>query len=173
MDNAITFLDVFRWAYNHLLELIVVLSIFIEFTPIKINPISWLSNILFAPLRKEMGDMEKRLNDNIVGVKDEIKEEMDQIKSEQHNQKDSIEELLKTNELSEISRIRWEIIEFSNSIENGQLHIRDEYRHIIDDNRRYHALIEKNGIENGFFEEEFEKISKHYEENKNSTSVYF
>ena len=173
MENTINFLDVINWIYNHLIELLVILSIFIEITPIKFNPISWLSKVLFSALRKDMEDMKKELNENIGNVKTDLMGEIDNIKAEQQNEKNSIDQLTITTEMAEISRIRWEIIEFSNSIENGQLHIRDEYRHIVDDNKRYHTLIDKYGLENGYFEEEYEKIFKHYEENKNSISVYF
>ena len=75
--------------------------------------------------------------------------------------------------MAEISRIRWEIIEFSNSIENDQLHVRDEYRHIKDEYKKYELLIKKYNLENGIITEEIEKINKHYDENKNSNSVYF
>ena len=54
-----------------------------------------------------------------------------------------------------------------------QKHTRDEYRHIKDDNRRYHALISKYQMENGVIDEEMEKINSHYDANKDSTSVYF
>jgi hypothetical protein len=117
--------------------------------------------------------MKIELNKNINSVKEDLKLEIESIKKEQIQQKESIEDLTKVNELNEISRIRWEIIEFANSIENKQLHIRDEYRHIIDDNKRYHALIEKYELDNGVIDEEYEKIYKHYMENKGANKVYF
>ena len=84
-----------------------------------------------------------------------------------------MDDLISSTELSEISRIRWNILEFANSIDNDQKHIRDEYRHIKDEAKRYHALIEKYDIDNGIIDEEMEKINKRYEENKSSSAVYF
>ena len=75
--------------------------------------------------------------------------------------------------MAEISRIRWTIIEFSNSISNGQLHVRDEYRHMKDEYKKYENLIDKYNLENGIVTEEIEKITKHYNDNKNTPSVYF
>lgn len=162
-----------QWAYEHALGILVFVGIFVEITPIKISPITWLLNFLFKPIRTEMTDMKNDLNNNITNVKNELKEEINVIKQQQLEDKNSILELIKSNEMSDISRIRWEIIEFSNSIDNDQLHTRDEYRHIIDDNRRYHALITKYGLENGIIDDEFNKIYTHYENNKGSSSVYF
>lgn len=154
--------------------ILIFLSIFVEITPIiKFNPISWISNIIYKPIYKYIDTIKIDINKDINSVRDELKEEIDQIKLEQTSEKDSINELVKSIEMNEISRIRWEIIEFSNTLENGQLHIRDEYRHIIDDNKRYHSLIKKYGLENGVIDEEFEKIKNHYESNKNSPAVYF
>ena len=83
------------------------------------------------------------------------------------------DELIYSNEMAEISRIRWTIIEFSNSLANGQLHVRDEYRHIKDEYKKYEGLIEKYDLENGIVTEEIEKINNHYNEFKDTPSVYF
>ena len=86
---------------------------------------------------------------------------------------ENVAKLIETTEKNEIARIRWEIIEFSRSIDNKQLHMRDEYLHIKDNYNRYHDLIEAHNLTNGIITEEIEKINKHYEENKNSMCVYF
>lgn len=213
MDNAITAMDVLQWLGNHIFQIIVVCGIFFEITPIKINPISWVLNLIFKPIREEIsklksdmtasvdtlktdmtssvstlkadiqGDISKVKTDlslEINDVKtqmqteiDSVKTEIDSVKTEQANQANTINELIKSNETSEIARIRWDILEFSNSIDNGQVHTRDEYRHIKDNAVRYHDLISKYNITNGIIDEEMEKINQHYEANKNGTSIYF
>lgn len=169
-----TLIEASGLSYGNIFTIILLAcSIFIEITPIKINPISWLVGFIFKPIRQDINDMRTELNNNIESVKNELKSDIESIKREQFDQKESIDDLVRANEMNEVSRIRWEIIEFANSIENKQLHIRDEYRHIIDDNKRYHALIEKYELDNGIIDEEYEKIYKHYKENKNGNSVYF
>ena len=159
MDNTITLMDVLLWLKQNIFQIIVVLGVFFEITPIKINPISWLMKILFKPIREELKVMKEELNDKIDSVEKNLKGEIDQVKAEQRRENNRIDELIKSNEMAEISRIRWEIIEFSNSIDNGQLHIRDEYRHIMDDNRRYQKKKKKYDLQNGVFDEEMEKIT--------------
>ena len=169
-----TLIDILGLSYgNIVIILLVVASIFIEITPIKLNPIKWIISFIFKPINEEIESMKEEINTKFDTLEENIKKEIELMREEQNTQKESIEDLLKVNEMNEISRIRWEIIEFANSIENKQLHIRDEYRHIIDDNKRYHSLIEKYELDNGIIDEEFEKIEKHYKENKNTNSVYF
>ena len=195
-------MDVLQWIANHIFQIIVFIGVFVEITPIKFNPISWFLNLLFKPIKSDMDDMKKEINSSIDTIKEDlqtdisnvktdlkseiatvksdmkdeignVKAEIDGVKQEQVNQSNTINELIKSNEMSEIARIRWNILEFANSIDNGQLHIRDEYRHIKDNAIRYHALISKHDITNGIIDEEMDKINKHYEANKNGTSVYF
>lgn len=173
MENTITFIDVVLWFKQYALWIIAFLGIFVEITPIKFNPISWLTGLLFKPIKKDMSDMKDELNNKIDSVKTDLKVEIDSIKSDQQKYNETINSLIKSNEMTEISRLRWEILEFSNTIDNGQLHTRDEYRHIKDDSKRYHDLIKKYGLDNGVIDEEMEKINAHYEEHKDSTSVYF
>lgn len=172
MDN-ITAAQVLEWVISHLWQIIITLGVFFEITPIKINPISAIVNLLFKPINTKIDNMQKDIKNDIDSVRKEFKEEIGQIKQRQENEESTIKELIRSNEMTEISRIRWEILEFSNSLKNEQLHTRDEYRHIFDDNERYHYLIDKYGLTNGIITEEFEKIQKHYDDNKNCTSVYF
>lgn len=171
--DKITLAQVLQYMADNVLSILVVVGIFVEITPVKFNPISFLSNLLFKSIREDMNEMKEELNKNINDVKDELKGEIEKLANEQKNQADSTLDLIKSTEMNEISRIRWEIIEFSRSIDNGLLHTRDEYRHIKDDNIRYHTLIQKYELSNGLIDEEMMKINEHYENNKDNTSVYF
>lgn len=173
MNDPITVSQVIQWAWDHIWQILVFLGFFIELVPIKINPISFITNILFKPIREEMKAMKTELNNNINSVKTELENKIDKIQKALETEQKTTAELIQSTELAEISRLRWEIIEFANSIDNAQLHVRDEYRHIFDSNRRYHNLIKKYNLENGIVDEEMDKIKNHYDENKDTTSVYF
>lgn len=172
MEN-ITLMDVFNFCVKHLIELIAFISIFIEITPIKIKPISFLLNLINKSVREDISKLDTSIKSNIDEVKNEFIKDIKEVKERQNLEEQKIMELIKTNEMNEIARIRWEIIEFSNSINNDQKHVRDEYRHIKDENRRYHELIEKYNMNNGIIDEEMEKINRHYEQHKESANVYF
>ena len=161
------------WCGNHIIEIIIFLSIFLEVAKVKVSPLSFLGKLFFKSIRKEIADFREETKKEIADLRQDLTLQIESLRNDQEKEKEAINDLIKSNEMAEISRIRWEIIEFSNSLENGQLHVRDEYRHIKDDHKKYEALIEKYELENGITSEEMDKINKHYEENKNTSSVYF
>ena len=165
--------DILAWSSDHIIEIVVFLSIFLEISKIKVSPISAVIKFVFKPIRKELAEMKEEFKQEIEDLRKDLTNQIDSLREDQEKEKEAIDELIYSNEMSEISRIRWEIIEFSNSIENGQLHVRDEYRHIRDEHKKYESLIQKYDLENGITTEEIEKINEHYEKNKGTTSVYF
>lgn len=131
--------QVLEWIWNHIWTVIVILSCFIEITPIKWNPLSsafkWIGKIITL----------------------ETREELKQIKTDLNTQKSMIEE-------NEKDRIRWEILEFANSCRNDQKHTKDEFQHIITLNDKYKKLLESTNDKNGVFEAEYKFIEELYAE---------
>lgn len=117
--------------------LIACLGVFVEITPIKINPIT--------SLLKYCGS---RLNEDL---RNDIKD-----------MKSNIEKLDNKVDANEIDRIRWGILDFSNSCRNKRKHTRDEFLHIIELNQKYHKIINEKGIENGQIDIEYAFIEKLY-----------
>lgn len=117
--------------------IIAFLGVFVEITPIKINPISSLLKYCGSKLNEDL--------------RKDIKE-----------MKSDIEKLDNKVDANEIDRIRWEILDFSNSCRNKRKHTRDEFLHIIDLNQKYHKIINEKGIENGQIDIEYEFIEKIY-----------
>ena len=173
MQDYQIFYTCLQWIGKHILEFCVILSIFFEITPIKFNPISGLIKLLFKPIQKDMDNLKDDLNKKIDNMNNDIKKEILSIKNEQLDEKRVIGELNKSIDLSEIIRLRWEIREFGTSLDNNQLHKREEYLQIIDDNTRYHELIKKYNLINGYIDDDINKIKDHYENYKNSNNVYF
>lgn len=65
---------------------------------------------------------------------------------------------------NEKDRIRWEVLDFSNSCRNGIRHTKDEFQHIIDLHDKYVKLLEKTHDTNGVFTAEYEYIKRLYVE---------
>lgn len=168
-----TFMDVIKFCAKHIIEIFCFLSLFVEISPIKINPISWLLNLINKPVREDIAVMKEEFKEEINNIKKELKEDIEKMQESQILQDERIEELVKTNEMSEISRLRWDIIVFSNSLDNGQKHNRDEYRHIKDEYIRIKSLIDKYEMNDIQLEEEIEKVNKHYNEHKTEALIYF
>lgn len=131
--------QVWEWIGNNLWTVIIFLSIFIQITPIKWNPLSslikWAGKIL-------VGDACGKID----GVANSLKKLETEVRE---NEKD---------------RIRWEILDFANSCHNGRKHTKDEFDHIITLNTKYRRLLEHTHDENGVFELEYAYIVELYKE---------
>ena len=134
-----TLQDVLKWAGNNVWGIILAFSVFIQITPIKINPWSalfkWIGSMINADTRKDIKELKTIVTD----------------------QQDAIDE-------NEKDRIRWEILDFANSCRNGRRHTKDEFQHIITLRDKYINLLEKTGEVNGVFEAEYQYILKLYAE---------
>lgn len=173
MNEPITFGLIFDLIKQNLGWVITLFCLFFEISPIKISPISWLAKIIFAPIRTEMQNLKTELKSEIDSVKNDLKTEIEEVKNTQALQREDIQDTIRSMEMSEMSRLRWEILTFANSLRNNQVHTRDEYRHIKDQHKKYHGLIKKYDLDNGLTDEAMQLINNHYEANKDSSSVYF
>jgi len=131
--------QIWEWIGKNLWQILVFGSLFIQISPIKINPWSaifkWIGKMIVGEACGKIDDLVKKIN----GLEAEVKE----------NEKD---------------RIRWEILDFANSCHNGRKHTRDEYRHIDKLNRKYIRLLEQTHDSNGEFEAEYQYIQELYAE---------
>ena len=150
-----------------------VLSIFIDVNPkIKFNPIksviSYLGKWFNNSIQRE-----------ISGFKEEVNQKLDDLQKEQNAQRDTLNKIIRDRDNSELSRLRWEVIDFENSINNGEKHTREQYRHILDDSRKYLRLLDTaedisvNEEDVIKIKESTEFIRSHYEKNRSNQSQLF
>ena len=131
--------QVVEWIGKNLWTIIIVISIFIQITPIKINP--------WSALFKWIG---KTITGNACNKIDGLIDKVDKIEKD-----------VKTNEKD---RIRWEILDFANSCRNNRKHTRDEFQHIVALNDKYKRLLSETNDSNGVFEVEYNYIQDMYAE---------
>lgn len=120
-----------------LLTIVIIMSIFIEITPIKVNPISaifvWIGKITNGDLNEKLSSMSEKLED--------VSTRIDMI---------------------EINNMRTQILDFANSCMNNKRHTKEEFEHMIDLHTLYCNIIEDKGIENGRMELAYKYISELY-----------
>ena len=152
----------FKWLGDNFIPVILFVAIFIKVSPININLIEVLRVMFFKPVKKDIEDL-----------KEEFKTEMTEIKDQLNEFSKQLEKVEESNDKNAISTKRWDIIEFSNSIDNGILHTRGEYINIKEEITEYHTLIEKHGLTNGTIGDYEKNINDHYENNKDSQANLF
>lgn len=131
--------QVVEWIGQHLWQIIVALSIFIQITPIKISPWSALFKWIGKALTSDISNKIEALSSEVEDLKKQRKED-------------------------EKDRIRWEILDFANSCRNGRKHTRDEFQHIVDIRTKYENLLRETNDTNGVFEVEYQYILDLYAE---------
>ena len=131
--------QVVEWIGKNLWTIIIVVSVFIQITPIKINP--------WSALFKWIG---KTITGNACSKIDGLIDKVGKIEKD-----------VKTNEKD---RIRWEILDFANSCRNNRKHTRDEFQHIVALNDKYKRLLKETNDANGVFEVEYNYIQDMYAE---------
>ena len=128
---------VINWIGQHIVSILLVLSVFIQIAPVKINPwstlIKWVGNTLTSTLQKEVNDLKTAI----------------------HNISHDIDE-------NEKDRIRWQVLDFASSCRDGRLHTKDEFQHIIALNDKYKKLLAKTNDTNGYFDEQYKYIQNIY-----------
>lgn len=143
-EQSVTF---WSWCADHWALCAFVIAMFVQITPvIKFNP--------FTALFKWIGKvMTKDVSSTLVDVKESIKEQGIRLDAQS-----------RAIDANEMDRIRWEILDFANSIRNGRRHSKLEYEHIFELNKKYEALLNKCNMKNGVYEADFKYIQKVYNE---------
>ena len=115
------------------------LSTFVEFSRIKINPLStalrWMGERINGPVMERLDKQEKTIAD-----------------------------MSETIDGNEIDRIRWEILAFANSCRQGKRHSKDEFDHVISLNAKYHTILDRRHETNGILDLEYAYIIEIYRE---------
>lgn len=121
------------------------IGIFIEISPIKINPLStliqWIGNTFNKDTRKQLASISLKL--------EEVSERIDKI---------------------ELNDMRSAILDFSNSCMNERRHTKEEFEHVIDLHSQYEEIISEKGLKNGRVDLAFRYISELYTKCLNENS---
>lgn len=140
--------ELLKWLQSFWWAALIGGSCLIEFTPIKLNPISavlkWIGKRVNGELLSKINAMETKVEQS----------NADTIKR--------IGELETKVDQNEIDRIRNEVLDFANSCRNGRRHTKDEFEHTIALNTKYEELLKKYDKKNGVFVLEYEYIVSLY-----------
>lgn len=127
-----------------LLTIVIFLSIFIEITPIKINPLSaafkWIGKVSNKDIDEKLVGMSSKLED-VSGRINTIESRIDMI---------------------EVNNMRTQILDFANSCMNGRKHTKEEFEHMIDLHTSYTDIIKEKNIVNGRMDLAYQYISELY-----------
>ena len=132
------------------------LSVFVEVSKIKINPISailgWIGKRLTANMTEKMEKDQK-----------EIKEELKEIKDKQVLLEKKIEELSLNEAIDVSDSIKFQIFSFYHELQKPNIrHSEAEFNQIIALDQKYRVLVQKTKQPNEVYEAEFDYIMSVY-----------
>lgn len=158
-----------------------ILSLFFEFSKIKLSPITaffkWIGDRLTAGLKIEISELrentDKRFDEmkaetdqNLKELKDSVNASMAELTAKS-NLNDS-EFQRKLNEIEEkqdkqiCSRIKAHVLNFSRQCRNGEKHTFEDFKNIISENQEYQEIIERHGWKNDVYKLDFDYIMADY-----------
>lgn len=140
--------EVAKWLGGNWGWVLLILSVFVEVTPIKVSPISrllgWIGKKINGSLSKELSDFKRETEDNFKAVK---------------ARQDAAE---RDSDLQRIAGIKSLILSFANSCMNNRKHTLEEFHHVLEENKIYEQLVEKLGVENDVYSESYAYIKRIY-----------
>lgn len=158
--------------YTDYALIVLFLGIFIDITPgIKFNPIKaifkYLGKSFNSSIETEMSELKK-----------EVTEKFEDLKKEQTKQKEALHKIILDSQDREISRLRWEIIDFDNGIHNNKIkHSKEQYRHVLNAFSKYQLILDDIGITSDDYYHDVMKhgknIKEHFEEHSDTGEAYF
>lgn len=140
-----------------------ILSVVFQVSKIPINPWGWL-------LRKISSAITKEVNAQLKQIEKEKEQDNKEVLDSLTKIREDIAEIYKTLDLDKIDNIRGEILNFADSIYNGENHSREQYHRIIEKNGTYHELLEKRNLNNGVLDLAMQTILNSYHEHEENNS---
>ena len=165
-----------------------VLSLFFEFSKIKLSPITalfhWIGERLLAGVRADIADLKESTDKKLVEMKKETEEKLNELKDSVN---DSMAELTAKTSMNDAefqrkledieakqdlldekqdsqaaSRIKAHVLNFSRQCRNGEQHTLEDFKNIISENEEYEKLVEKRKWKNNAYTEDYEYIMEVY-----------
>ena len=152
------------WNGSDLLAALFFISVFIEFSPIKINPIQWCTNIFYKGIVDKLSVKIDEIKNEASKKIGETTNKIDEIKDETNHIKEDLKVFEHRIDMIEINDMRTSILTFANSCMKHEKHTHEEFTHIFALCDRYEQIIEDSGIVNGQMELSMDYIRNIYKD---------
>lgn len=155
--------------------IVFIISLFIDLTPgIKFNPIKWIIKQFGTAFNHSIDKKIESFNEDLKIKFENIEKDIDEIKKKQEEQSKQMKQQEKDIDIAELNRLKQEILDFSNRLQQKQKFVAEEYRTIMDCYSRYHGIIDKyEDLENGKIDPEYQYILNHYLDHKDDGDYMF
>jgi RNA processing factor Prp31 len=126
---------------------------------IKVEELKTDYNNQIRALKTDLDGFEKKTSKDILDMKNGTALNCEMLKIRLNEMEASHQ---KSNDMQTVQTIRSHILDFANSCFNKRRHTKREFENIIDENSTYEELVEKYGIKNNVYKEDYDFILKIY-----------
>lgn len=139
---------------KNIIAILAVCGVAIDLSPwVKINPIRGVFALIKNSVTKWMKDL-------IIDSTNDIRVKLDTQDIKINKLQDKVDYIESENLMDKIDRVRWEIIDFSNAIDNRDYDI-EAYNHIVSQHDWYDKTIKERNIPNGRMDMSYAKIQEY------------
>lgn len=135
----------------------------------------------FDEMKTKVEELKTDYNDKISGLRDDldafesstnqnIKDMRVGTSSNCELLKTRLDAMEKSNDMQTVRQIKAHVLDFANSCMNGRKHTFRDFRNIIKENKQYETLVEKYGLVNDVYKDDFEFIMEIYHDCKKNRS---
>lgn len=135
----------------------------------------------FDEMKTKVEELKTDYNDKISGLRDDldafesstnksIKDMKVGTTSNCELLKTRLDAMEKSNDMQTVRQIKAHVLDFANSCMNGRKHTFRDFRNIIKENKQYETLVEKYGLVNDVYKDDFEFIMEIYHDCKKNRS---
>jgi len=120
-------------------------------------------NDKISGLRDDLDGFESSTNQSIQDMRDGTASNCELLKTR-------LDAMEKSNDMQTVRQIKAHVLDFANSCMNGRKHTFRDFRNIIKENKQYETLVEKYGLVNDVYKDDFEFIMEIYHDCKKNRS---
>ena len=139
--------QIFDWMVSHWAFCAFVIGMVFEIPSMKLKPFTRFFGLIGRIMTKDLNNSINKLSTEV----DELKTEVDTVKAENEKQ-------MRVIDMNDANFIRTTILDFANSLRQGQDHTQEEYDHIVDMNDKYEMYVKQYDIHNGRFAQAYKYI---------------
>lgn len=121
-------------------------------------------------LKKDYNEKISALRNDLDGFENTTNKSICEMQNGTHDNcqvlKERLDAMEKSNDMQTIRQIKTHVLDFANSCMNGRKHTFRDFRNIIKENKTYQTLVEKYGLENDVYKDDYEFIMEIYHDCK-------
>ena len=124
--------------------------------------LGWVGKCFSKDLREEISQMRLDFDTRTRDIKTDLDSFKEKAKLNYTSLETRLDKMEQSNDMQTIRQIKAHVLDFANSCFNKRKHTKKDFENIIRENEEYEALVQKYGLKNDVYTEDYNYIMKIY-----------